>query len=468
MKAETLKKSILQYAMQGKLVEQNPDDEPASELLKRIKAEKEQLIKDGKIKKEKPLPPIKDNEIPYELPKGWEWARLNNICKLEAGQKVCNVSLPLLNAKYLRHKLDKQICNDGILVNKDDYIILVDGENSGEIFQSCEDGIMGSTFKKLEISAYCNIEYVLYILKFFQDLFRGSKKGAAIPHLDKNLFKNIVVGLPPIQEQQRIVERLEQILPLVEEYGKNEEKLSELNKTLPDKIKQSIVQHAIQGKLVPQNLNDEPASELLKRIKSEKEQLIKDGIIKKEKPLPPITDEEIPYKLPKSWEWVRLGEIVNYGSTGNLEYSEELDKNMWILDLEDIEKVSSKLLVKNRIKEKSFNSTKKCFQKGDVLYGKLRPYLDKVIVADENGICTTEILPLRIYNDINPYYLRWVLKNPTFLQYVNQLTYGVKMPRLGTEDGKNALIPVPPLAEQQRIVDKIGELMSIVDALKVK
>ena len=162
-------------------------------------------------------------------------------------------------------------------------------------------------------------------------------------------------------------------------------------------LKKSILQYAMLGKLVEQNPNDEPASELLKRIKAEKEQLIKDGKIKKEKTLPSITDDEIPYELPQGWEWTRLGEIVNYGSTGSLDYSEELDKNIWILDLEDIEKVSSKLLIKNRIKDKSFNSTKKCFQKGDVLYGKLQPYLDKVLVADEDGICTTEILPLRVY-----------------------------------------------------------------------
>ena len=290
--------------------------------------------------------------------------------------------------------------------------------------------------------------------------------GGATPYIKLGNIENYLVALPPVEEQQRIVEKLEQILPLVEEYGKNEEKLSKLNSTLPDKIKQSILQHAVQGKLVPQNPSDEPASELLKRIKAEKEQLIKDGKIKKEKPLLPITEDEIPFEIPTSWEWVKLGNIVNYGSTGSVEYSDNLDKNTWVLDLEDIEKGTSKLLAKNRIQNKSFNSTKKCFQRGDVLYGKLRPYLDKVLVADEDGICTTEILPLRGYADLNPFYLRLVLKNPTFLQYVNQLTYGVKMPRLGTDDGRNALIPLPPLAEQQRIVTKVEELLAIVDKLK--
>ena len=228
-------------------------------------------------------------------------------------------------------------------------------------------------------------------------------------------------------------------------------------------LKKSILQYAMEGKLIAQDPTDEPASELLKRIKAEKERLIKEGKIKKEKPLPPITKDEIPYELPQGWEWVRLGDVVNYGSTGTVDNNNKLDENTWILDLEDIEKESSKLLVKNTIKHKSFNSSKKIFKKGDVLYGKLRPYLDKVIVAEEDGICTTEILPLRIYYGIDSYYLKWFLKSPMFIQYVNQLTYGVKMPRLGTEDGKNALLALPPLAEQKRIVEKLDEILPLVE-----
>ena len=228
-------------------------------------------------------------------------------------------------------------------------------------------------------------------------------------------------------------------------------------------LKKSILQYAMEGKLVAQDPTDEPASELLKHIKAEKERLIKEGKIKKEKPLPPITKDEIPYELPQGWEWVRLGDVVNYGSTGTVDNNNKLDENTWILDLEDIEKESSRLLVKNTIKHKSFNSSKKIFKKGDVLYGKLRPYLDKVIVAEEDGICTTEILPLRIYYGIDSYYLKWFLKSPMFIQYVNQLTYGVKMPRLGTEDGKNALLALPPLAEQKRIVEKLDEILPLVE-----
>lgn len=483
MKAETLKKSILQYAMQGKLVAQDPNDESASELLKRIKAEKEQLIKDGKIKKEKPLPPITEDEILYELPHGWEWVRFSECIDVRDGthdspkyqlngypfvtsKNLNNGKLDFSNIQYISEEDFKKFSERSYVDNEDILFAMIGSIGNPVIVKNDREFSIKNValFKK---SKFISVKYLYYYLLHIQEILKSNASGAVQSFVSLSTLRTYLFALPPLTEQQRIVEKLEEILPLVEDYGKNEEILSEMNKKLPKQIRQSILQYAVQGKLVPQNPNDEPASKLLKRIKAEKEQLIKDGKIKKEKSLAPISEEEIPYELPQGWEFVRLGDIVNYGSTGSVEYSKSLDENMWILDLEDIEKESSRLLVKNRIKTKTFNSTKKLFNKGDILYGKLRPYLDKVIVADEDGVCTTEILPLRPYGNLNPFYIRWVLKNPIFLQYVNQLTYGVKMPRLGTEDGKNAIIPLPPLAEQQRIVAKVEELMKIVDSLKV-
>lgn len=465
MKAQDLKKSILQYAMQGKLVMQDPTDEPASELLKRIKAEKEQLIKDGKIKKEKQLPPITQDKIPYELPQGWEWVSLGNIIKISSGNflpaEKMNQSgnIPVyggngINGHHNEYIIDKQT----LIIGRVGFYCGCVHLSKGKAWVTDNAFITHFSEKNIDIN-------FLKWLLISSDLGKNDNATAQPVVSGKKIYP-LIVSLPPFAEQKRIVEKLEEILPLVEEYGKNEDILSEMNQKLPKQIRQSILQYAVQGKLVEQDPTDEPASELLKRIKAEKEQLIKDGKIKKEKPLPPITKDEIPYELPQGWEWVRLGEVINYGSTGTVDNNNNLDKNTWILDLEDIEKESSKLLVKNIIKNKSFNSSKKIFKKGDVLYGKLRPYLDKVIVAEEDGICTTEILPLRIYYGIDSYYLKWFLKSPMFIQYVNQLTYGVKMPRLGTEDGKNALLALPPLAEQKRIVTKVEELMQLVDKLE--
>lgn len=478
MKSQDLKKSILQYAMQGKLVAQDPNDEPASELLKRIKAEKEQLIKDGKIKKEKPLLPITKGEIPYNLPQGWEWVRLGNIFNIIMGQSPDGESVSNQNNGIEFHQ-GKVFFSDKYIKKSDQYTTKptkIAIKNSVLLCVRAPVGIVNITNREIcigrglcaiENNKHISILFTYYLLKSLEKDFVLKASGTTFIAITGDVIKKQIVPLPPLAEQKRIVEKLEEILPLVDEYGKNEEILSEMNQKLPKQIRQSILQYAVQGKLVEQDPTDEPASELLKRIKAEKEQLIKDGKIKKEKPLPPITKDEIPYELPQGWEWVRLGEVINYGSTGTVDNNNNLDENTWILDLEDIEKESSKLLVKNIIKNKSFNSSKKNFKKGDVLYGKLRPYLDKVIVAEEDGICTTEILPLRIYYGIDSYYLKWFLKSPMFIQYVNQLTYGVKMPRLGTEDGKNALLALPPLAEQKRIVAKVEELLKLVNKLEV-
>ncbi len=231
------------------------------------------------------------------------------------------------------------------------------------------------------------------------------------------------------------------------------------------KLRELILELAVRGKLVPQDSNDEPAGELLKRIQIEKAKLIAEGKIKKDKLLPPISDEEKPFELPRGWEWVRLGEITNFGITEKLDF---ISDETWVLDLEDIEKDTSRLLQKYRFSEKNSLSAKNSFQAGDVLYGKLRPYLNKVVVADEAGVCTTEILPVRCYGPFSSNYFKFALKSPHFINYVNVRSYGMKMPRLGTEDGRKAYFPLPPLAEQHRIVAKVDELMALCDQLEAQ
>lgn len=229
------------------------------------------------------------------------------------------------------------------------------------------------------------------------------------------------------------------------------------------KLRELILELAVSGKLVPQDANDEPASILLNRINTEKTKLIGDGKIKKDNALPQLTEQELPFVIPPTWEWVRLGEITNFGSTVKLP---SLNNDVWVLDLEDIEKDTSKVLQKLRFPERTSLSDKNYFRKGDVLYGKLRPYLNKVIVADEDGVCTTEILPFRCHGPFNSHYFKVALKSPFFLHFVNERSYGMKMPRLGTKDGRSAPFPLAPLAEQCRIVAKIDELMALCDQLE--
>ena len=245
-------------------------------------------------------------------------------------------------------------------------------------------------------------------------------------------------------------------------------------------LKNSILQWAIQGKLVPQDTNDEPASVLLERIREEKARLVKEKKIKKDKNESIIfrgddnshyekfadgtvkcIDDEIPFEIPQSWCWVRLGSIIDFSKNSSVKPN-EIAPDAWILDLEDIEKDTGVLLAKKRMKDIQSKSDKHIFYSGNVLYSKLRPYLNKVIIADENGYCTSEILAFDFGMILNKY-AQIYLMSPYFVDYAMSDAYGVKMPRLGSKQGNNALMPLPPFKEQVRIAEQLAKITTIVN-----
>ena len=245
-------------------------------------------------------------------------------------------------------------------------------------------------------------------------------------------------------------------------------------------LKNSILQWAIQGKLVPQDPNDEPASVLLERIREEKARLVKEKKIKKDKNESIIfrgddnshyekftdgtvkcIDDEIPFEIPQSWCWVRLGSIIDFSKSSSVKPN-EIAPDAWILDLEDIEKDTGVLLAKKRMKDIQSKSDKHIFYSGNVLYSKLRPYLNKVIIADENGYCTSEILAFDFGMILNKY-AQIYLMSPYFVDYAMSDAYGVKMPRLGSKQGNNALLPLPPFKEQVRIAEQLAKITPIVN-----
>ena len=228
-------------------------------------------------------------------------------------------------------------------------------------------------------------------------------------------------------------------------------------------LKNSILQLAVQGKLVEQRAEEGTARELLEQIKLEKDQLIKDKKIKKSKPLLEITEDEIPFEIPESWEWVRLGDISSYAQTKKKIRPNDIQNDMWSLDLEDIEKDTGAILNKVCASERKISGDKVIFEKGNILYSKLRPYLLKILVAPDDGICTPELVPFDTYGEIYNRYIMWVLKAPHINFAVNAVSYGVKMPRVGTETMVNLLVPLPPLEEQHRIVAKIEEILPYID-----
>lgn len=227
-------------------------------------------------------------------------------------------------------------------------------------------------------------------------------------------------------------------------------------------LKNSILQLAVQGKLVGQRAEEGTARELLEQIAAKKAQLIKEGKIKKEKPLPEITEEEIPFEIPETWEWVRLGDISSYAQTKKKISPNDIKDDMWSLDLEDVEKNTGAILNKVCVSERKISGDKVIFEKGNILYSKLRPYLLKILVAPDDGICTPELVPFDTYGEIYNRYIMWVLKAPHVNFAVNAVSYGVKMPRVGTETMVNLLVPLPPLEEQHRIVTKIEEILPYI------
>ena len=486
MKSQDLKKSILQYAMQGKLVPQNPQDEPASELLKRIKAEKEQLIKDGKIKKEKPLPPITRDEIPYDLPQGWQWVRLGDIGDWGAGSTpnrartdyYFNGTIPWLKTGDL---------NDSFITEIPEKITELALEQTSVKIKpigSLLIAMYGATIGKLGILtipattnqaccacvAFQEIEtkFLFYYLLSERDNLRKRGDGGAQPNISREKIIAYLLPLPPLAEQKRIVEKLEVILPLVDEYGKNEEILSEMNQKLPKQIRQSILQYAVQGKLVEQNPQDEPASELLKRIKAEKEQLIKDGKIKKEKPFPPITQDEIPYDLPQGWQWCYLNNIttqIHYGYTASAIQSGDV-KLVRITDIQD-----------NQIKWDNVpycdisegNKNKYLLQNNDILIARTggtigKTYLVKNIM--KQAVFASYLIRAIPSLHANSEYIKLFMDSPLYWEQLKNFSMGTGQPNVNGQSLNKLKIPLPPLAEQKRIVTKVEELMQLVDKLE--
>ena len=478
MTAQDLKNAILQLAVQGKLVPQDPNDEPASELLKRIKAEKERLVKEGKIKKEKPLSPISEDEIPFDIPESWEWVRLLEISSISSGgtpsrtnSSFWNGDIPWvkigdISSKYVT-RTEEMITEAGL--NSSSANVFPKGTLLYTIFATIGtvgildiDAATNQAVAGITFYGEYNLDYLYYILVGLKDLLVAKGKGMAQMNINQTILKNTPVPLPPLAEQQRIVAKIEELMPLVEEYGKAEERLTALNAEFPDKLRKSILQQAIQGKLTERDPADESASELLKRIRAEKERLIKEGKVKKEKPLPPIMEEEMPFEIPENWEWVRFYDTVDIAS--NLVDPGKYQDYMHIAP-DNIEKGTGVLLPCRTVKEDAVASPNHLFYTGQLIYSKIRPLLRKAVIAPFDGLCSADMYPINTW--INPRYLQMIMLSDFFnKQVAGIISNRVKMPKINQNELGLTFFPLPPLAEQQRIVDRVNELLAVCDELK--
>lgn len=489
MNAQDLKNSILQLAIQGKLVEQREEEGTAKELLEKIKAEKEQLIKEKKIKKEKLLPEISEDEIPFEIPENWEWVRFRAICAVLtcgyastptyvdekegmpfiSAQNVKPYKFMPENHKYISKELFEkltQTCKPQI----GDILLTRVGAGIGEaaiIDKHFEFAIYVSlTLIKLVDYKLLDNRFVLYWLNSPIGVMSSQKniygKNSSQGNLNVNNVRNFLFSLPPLEEQKRIVAKIEELMPYIEKYDKAYTKVEALNKKFPEDMQKSILQYAIQGKLVEQRNEEGTAEELYVKIQEEKEKLIKEKKMKKEKSLPEISEEEIPFEIPENWKWVRMGDVFRINPRNNIDDNVKVSFIPMTLLEAGYQNNFTYEIKEWKLVKKGFTH----FKDGDIVIAKITPCfqnLKSAIMHDlENGYGagTTELHVLRSYSELCLEYFLWFIKCPSFISNCEINMSGTAgQQRVGTDIIKNYLVPLPPLEEQKRIVAKIEEMI---------
>ena len=471
MNAQDLKNSILQLAVQGKLVEQRAEEGTARELLEQIKLEKDQLIKDKKIKKSKPLPEITEDEIPFEIPESWEWVRLGELISIESGKG--------LTSKDMKEGEIPVFGGNGItgyhneaLVNKETVVIGRVGFYCGSVHLTPKEAwVTDNAFITTFPDKSIDTKYLIYILRHMN--LGKSHNATAQPVVSGKKIYPLLFPLPPLEEQHRIVAKIEEILPYIDQYDKAYTKLEAFNKKFPEDMKKSILQMAMQGKLVEQRPEEGTADELYEQIVAEKAQLIKDGKIKKEKPLPEITEDEIPFEIPSSWKWVRFGELACFfngdRSKNYPNKNEYVQEGIAWINTGHITQdgyLSDKTM--NYITEKKYNSLSGGFIKlGDLVYCLRGATFGKVARVEpfELGAIASSLVIIRLITlQIREYIFNY-LKSPLSYMELHKYDNGSAQPNLAAKDVTKYLIPLPPLEEQKRIVAKIEELLPYCDQL---
>ena len=475
MTPQELKNSILQLAIQGKLVEQRPEEGTAEELFAQIQKEKQKLIAEKKIKKEKPIPEITDDEKPFDIPESWKFVRVANICQLLDGEKIKGTNFPYLEAKYLRGKSEPKILSEGKFVKQGTKVILVDGENSGEVFDVPENGYMGSTFKVLFVPSNICVKYVLSFLEIHKNKLKNNKKGAAIPHLNKEIFFNLLFPLPPLAEQKRIVAKIEELLPYIDRYETAWSKLEQFNSRFPEDMKKSLLQYAIQGKLVEQRPEEGTAEELFAQIQKEKQKLIAEKKIKKEKTLPEITDDEKPFDIPESWKWVRFSELCSVLTCGYASTPTYVDKESGKPFISAKNVKPNKFMPEDHkyisceLYEKLTQNAKP--EKGDILLTRVGAGIGEAAIIDIEFdfaiYVSLTLIKLVDINLVNNQFILYWLNSPIGVSSAQKNIYGknASQGNLNVKNVRDFLVPLPPIAEQKRIVEKLEQILPLCKRL---
>ena len=480
MTVEQVKASILQLAIQGKLVPQDPNDEPASELLKRIEA-----AKNAKgAKKGKPLPPITDDEKPFSIPDSWEWVRLGEIFTIESAKRVHQSEwktsgVPFYRAREIARLADTGVVQNELYVSEAHFEKLkAYGYPQPNDLMITAVGTIGKAYvvKKSDRFYYKDASVICFrnINQMFAPFFKllmasplmdktvhSKSAGTTVDTITIEKASSYLIPLPPLAEQKRIVAKVEALFKYVDECEDSRKQLAE---KLAETLKRSVLQEAIQGRLVPQDPNDEPACELLKRIAAEREKQIADKKIKKPKPLPPITDDEKPFPIPDSWEWVRLGELVHYsmgktpprsdvkywidGAYNWVSISDMVADGHIVATNERVSAIAAKAIFGERISEPG------------TLLMSFKLTVGKVSILDIPAFHNEAMISIYPFADNGNTTRDYLFKVLPVLSQNGETKSAIKGNTLNSSSLNNLLIPLPPIAEQKRIVAKVDSLLA--------
>ena len=485
MTPEQLKASILQYAIQGKLVEQRAEEGTGGELYQQIQAEKQRLVKEGKIKKEKPLSEIVEDEIPFDIPESWKWVRIPEIGtsslgktlnkSIDAGKEVnylCSINVywkgisldQVKTAKFSAVDMEKHLLQRGDL-------LVCEGGDVGRsaVWDSDAEMYYQNALHCVRFFGGTNPYFFRYCFELYKwnKILENASKGMTIKHLVQGSLHSILLPLPPLAEQKRIVAKIEELLPLVDRYAASYEKLEQFNAKFPEDMKKSIFQYAIQGKLVEQRPEEGTGEELYQQIQAEKQRLIQEKKIKKEKPLPEIVEDEIPFDIPESWKWCRLSDIIDVRdgthdspkyvpegiplvtsknlSNGMIDYG-----NVKYITQEDADKINARSMVDD----------------DDILFAMIGSIGNPVLVKKDREFCIKNMALFKKFadTDISMQYMYWFF---FYSQYkLKKEASGGVQSFISLSRFREYLVPLPPFAEQKRIVAKIEELLPLCERLK--
>ena len=489
MTPQELKNSILQLAIQGKLVEQRPEEGTGEELYRQIQAEKQKLIREGKIKKEKPLPEIAEDEVPFDIPESWKWVRVGCITTLnpknEANDETEASFIPMtLVADGYRNQHSYEIKKWGEI--KKGFTHFTTGDigiaKITPCFQNRKSVIFDSLVHNLGagttelsivrvIADTVNREYLLWFFKsdyFIKNGIKSFTGTAGQQRIHKEYLANCVIPLPSLAEQKRIVAKIEELLPLIDRYEKAWSRLEEFNRRFPADMQKSLLQMAIQGKLVEQRPEEGTGEELYRQIQAEKQRLIKEGKIKKEKPLPDIAEDEVPFEIPESWKWVRWGELsdsIQYGYNAAAQSNGRI-KMVRISDIQDNAVLWDRVPYCD-ISENEIPTYR--LQNNDILFARTGGTVGKSFLVNEvpeEAIYAGYLIRTRYSSKLEPKYMKLFMESQLYWDQLKSGTVATAQPNCNGKTLSKMILPLPPLAEQKRIVAKLEDLLPLCERLK--